>query len=91
VRLRLPTALLLTCASLLALQGCTRLAIREPTSARGEAPNAIRTLGPDQRFSTLTSKNVASRLRAQHAGQAINILALSGGGANGAFGAGALV
>jgi predicted acylesterase/phospholipase RssA len=92
VRLRLPIALLLSGVSLLAMQGCTRLAIREPTSARGEAPNAIRTLGPDQRFSTLTSKSVASRLRAaQHGGQGINILALSGGGANGAFGAGALV
>jgi predicted acylesterase/phospholipase RssA len=91
VPLKLPTALLLTCVSLLALQGCARLVIREPTSVRGEAPNSIRTLGPDQRFSTLTSQSVARRLRAQHAGQAINILALSGGGANGAFGAGALV
>jgi len=88
---RFPTAILLTCVSLLALQGCARIAIREPTSAPGEAPNAIRTLGPDQRFSTLSSQSVARRLRAQRAGQPINILALSGGGADGAFGAGALV
>ncbi len=76
---------------LLTLQGCARVAVREPTLAQGEAPNAIRTLGPDQRFSTLSSQNVAQRLREQHAGRPVNILALSGGGADGAFGAGALV
>jgi Patatin-like phospholipase len=91
VQLRSPIAILLTCVSLLSLQGCARIAIREPTSAQGEAPNAIRTLGSDQRFSTLSSQSVARRLRAQRAGQPVNILALSGGGADGAFGAGALV
>jgi predicted acylesterase/phospholipase RssA len=91
VRLRFPIAILITCVSLLTLQGCAQIAIREPTSAQGEAPNAIRTLGPDQRFSTLSSQSVARRLRAQRAGQPINILALSGSGADGAFGAGALV
>jgi predicted acylesterase/phospholipase RssA len=84
-------AILLTCVSLLILQGCARIPIREPTSAQGDAPNAIRTLGPDQRFSTLSSQSVARRLRAQRAGEPLNILALSGGGADGAFGAGALV
>jgi hypothetical protein len=84
-------AFCITCVTLLALQGCARIAIREPTSAQGEAPNAIRTLGPDQRFSTLSSQSVARRLRALHAGRSVNILALSGGGADGAFGAGALV
>src|SRR5258708_15909829 len=89
MRQRFPIALLLSVG--LTLQGCAHTAIRETTSARQEAPNAIRTLGPDQRFSTLSSQNVARRLRAQRAGQPINILALSGGGADGAFGAGALV
>jgi predicted acylesterase/phospholipase RssA len=84
-------AILLTCVSLLTLQGCARMAIREPRSAQGETPNAIRTLGPDQRFSTLSAESVARRVRAQRAGQPVNILALSGGGADGAFGAGALV
>jgi predicted acylesterase/phospholipase RssA len=88
---RFPTAILLTFVSLFALQGCARIAIPEPRSAQGEAPNAIRTLGPDQRFSTLSSDSVARRRRAQRAGQPVNILALSGGGADGAFGAGALV
>ncbi len=48
-------------------------------------------LGPDQRFSTVSSQSVARRLRAQRGGQPLTILALSGGGADGAFGAGALV
>jgi predicted acylesterase/phospholipase RssA len=75
----------------LTLQGCAHTAIREPASSQGEAPNAIRTLGPDQRFTTLPSQSVALRIRAQRVGQPVNILALSGGGADGAFGAGALV
>src|SRR5271169_1409541 len=77
--------------SLLTLQGCAQTAIREPTSSQRYAPNAIRTLGPDQRFSTLSSQSVARRVRAQRPGLPVNILALSGGGADGAFGAGALV
>src|ERR1700721_191077 len=87
---RFPTAFLLS-ASLLALQGCPHPAIPEPTSSQADEPNAIRTLGPDQRFSTLPSESVARRVREQRAGQPVSILALSGGGADGAFGAGALV
>ncbi len=93
--LRFPVAILfsvsLVSVGLLSLQGCARGAIREATLAQGEAPNAIRTLGADQRFSTLSSQNVAQRLRERYAGRPVNILALSGGGADGAFGAGALV
>jgi predicted acylesterase/phospholipase RssA len=89
--MRFPTAILLTCMSLLTLPGCAQVAVREPVLAQGEAPNAIRSLGPDQRFSAQSSQNVAQRLRAQLTGQPLNILALSGGGADGAFGAGALV
>jgi len=90
MKLQLPIAVLFG-VTLLALQGCAHTAIREPTSSKGDAPDAIRTLGPDQRFSTLSSQAVARRIRAQRAGQPVNILALSGGGADGAFGAGALV
>lgn len=90
MQLRLPIASLFI-VGLLTLQGCAQSAIREPTSFQGDAPNLIRTLGPDQRFTTLASQSVAGRVRAQRAGQAVNILALSGGGADGAFGAGALV
>jgi predicted acylesterase/phospholipase RssA len=89
MQLKLPIALLFSLG--LTLQGCAQTAIREPTSSQEDAPNAIRTLGPDQHFSTLTSQSVARRVLAQRAGQPINILALSGGGADGAFGAGALV
>ena len=58
MQLRFPIALLLS-AGLLTLQGCAQTAIREPKSSHGDAPNAIRTLGPDQRFSTLTSQSVS--------------------------------
>ncbi len=88
MQLTLPIAIAFIC---LTLQGCAQTAIRERASSQGDAPNAIRTLGPDQRFSTLPSQSVARRVRAQRAGQPVNILALSGGGADGAFGAGALV
>jgi predicted acylesterase/phospholipase RssA len=88
MQLRFPIALLFIG---LTLQGCAHTAIREPTSPQGDAPNSIRTLGPDQHFTTLASQSVARRVRAQRAGQAVSILALSGGGADGAFGAGALV
>src|ERR1700721_3367027 len=90
MQLRFPTAFLLS-ASLLALQGCAHTPIREPPPSQADEPNAIRTLGPDQRFSTLPSESVARRVRAQRAGQPVTILALSGGGADGAFGAGARV
>src|ERR1700723_3614447 len=88
MQLKFPIAILFIC---LTLKGCAHTAIREPTSSQGDAPNAIRSLGPDQRFSTLPSESVARRVRAQRAGQPVNILALSGGGADGAFGAGALI
>jgi predicted acylesterase/phospholipase RssA len=78
-------------AALLMLQACAQAPAREAASFQGETPNSIRTLGPDQRFSTLPSQSVARRVRDQRAGQPVNILALSGGGADGAFGAGALV
>jgi predicted acylesterase/phospholipase RssA len=51
----------------------------------------IRTLGPDQQFSELAADTVARRLPDSAAGSSLRILALSGGGAFGAFGAGALV
>ena len=90
MQLRYPIVLMLG-AILLTLQGCAPIAIRGPASNAGDTPNSIRTLGPDQRFSTVSSQSVARRVRAQRAGQPVNILALSGGGADGAFGAGALV
>lgn len=84
-------AALLSAASLL-LQGCAPLVIRESKApVQTDAPYAIRTLGADGRFSTLSAQSVAQRLHALRADEPLNILALSGGGADGAFGAGALV
>ena len=50
----------------------------------------FRTLGPDQTFLELSSVSAAEQLRAARAGKSLTILALSGGGAGGAFGAGAI-
>jgi predicted acylesterase/phospholipase RssA len=50
----------------------------------------FRTLGSDQQFSELSSVLVAEQLGAARAGKPLTILALSGGGAGGAFGAGAV-
>lgn len=77
------------------LSGCTS-APRAPSSAYpkvyGESPETIRTLGTDhQFFLELTVASLAQRLRGLSTADAFTILALSGGGANGAFGAGALV
>src|SRR5260370_34419692 len=50
----------------------------------------IRPLGDDLRYSQQSSGDLARRIQAQKPGEPINILALSGGGAGGAFGAGAI-
>ena len=77
------------------LAGCAGLAIGEsksPVDGRQstERPMTFRTLGSDQQFSELSSVTVAEELRAGRAGKPLTILALSGGGAGGAFGAGAI-
>jgi predicted acylesterase/phospholipase RssA len=81
----------------LAIQGCAGFVVTEatPTAADWQPPldqpMTIRTLGSDQRFSQLSAASVAERLRALRGGEPFSILALSGGGAFGAFGAGAMV
>jgi predicted acylesterase/phospholipase RssA len=95
--LRPPPTILLTClVYVFALHGCAGFVTSESTPSPHwqppvNRPVTIRTLGSDQRFSQLSSATVAERLRALHAGEPLNILALSGGGAFGAFGAGAMV
>jgi predicted acylesterase/phospholipase RssA len=95
--LRLPPTILLTClVCVVALHGCADFVTSESTPSAQwqppvERPVTIRTLGSDQRFSQLSSATAAARLRALHVGEPLNILALSGGGAFGAFGAGAMV
>jgi predicted acylesterase/phospholipase RssA len=93
---RLSPAIVLFCfLCLLALQGCTGLALRESKALvdgrqPAERPMRFRTLGSDHQFSELSSVIVAEQLRAARAGKPLTVLALSGGGAGGAFGAGAV-
>jgi hypothetical protein len=79
----------------LALHGCAGLAVAESTAMVDwqpptNVPMTIRTLNAGNRFSQVSSIAAAQRLRALHPGEPLNILALSGGGAYGAFGAGAV-
>jgi hypothetical protein len=92
---RLLLILLIYPVCLLALQGCAGFAVAESTAMvdwqpPATVPMTIRTLDTDNRFSQVSSVAAAERLRALHPGEPLNILALSGGGAYGAFGAGAL-
>jgi predicted acylesterase/phospholipase RssA len=95
-RYRLSPAILLFCLlCLLVLEGCAGLAVGESTSLvdgrqPAEQPMTFRTLGSDRRFSELSSATAAQQLRAARAGSPLTILALSGGGVGGAFGAGAI-
>jgi predicted acylesterase/phospholipase RssA len=79
--------------SLLSLQGCAPavMSVKAPAQAVTGPPYTIRTLGADQRFMELSISAVAQRMREGQASEPLSILALSGGGADGAFGAGALV
>jgi hypothetical protein len=94
---RVSRALLFICSlAVFALQGCISLSSRNSpplgyTAMAGDLPMSIRTLGADRRYSQQSSGDVANRIQAQGSREPINILALSGGGAGGAFGAGAIV
>jgi predicted acylesterase/phospholipase RssA len=79
----------------MALLGCTGLAVVNSRTSADQPPPAdlpitVRTLDADRQFSHASSTTVAERLRALHPGEPLNVLALSGGGADGAFGAGAV-
>jgi hypothetical protein len=84
----------LTCLVCLgALQGCAGLAVVDANWSahrQADASMSIRTLGSDRRFSQLSVTALAEELRARHLGESLSILALSGGGAASAFGAGAV-
>jgi Patatin-like phospholipase len=88
--------LLTSMLMVISLQGCFSLPSRNSpplgyTAIAGDSPMSIRTLGADHRYSQQSSGDIAGRIQAQSAEEPINILALSGGGAGGAFGAGAIV
>jgi predicted acylesterase/phospholipase RssA len=81
---------------LVSLPGCVHLVSREPSEPFRDAsslefPAPIRTLTPDNHYSQIPSASVVQQLQGHRPGEPIRILALSGGGAGGAFGAGALV
>lgn len=87
---------LVLCGScILSLVACTTLPRGEaPSGATGVAtprgfPPNVRILSADQH--SLLAPSILSRLRAAASDGSVDILALSGGGAGGAFGAGALV
>ncbi len=79
-----------------ALQACAdtaRLDLQRSVAARAATNDSlhVRTMAADGQFSELDAATVARRLRSAMDGMPLNVLALSGGGAGGAFGAGALV
>ncbi|MGC1520744.1 MAG: patatin-like phospholipase family protein, partial [Steroidobacteraceae bacterium] len=77
------------------LQGCTPMVIREssppPPDVAAGSPGGIRVMGADHRFADVSMHSVARRARNLRGSGPVTVLALSGGGADGAFGAGALV
>ena len=77
------------------LAGCASVGPPLPAAtpeelASQEVRLGVRTLEADGRFKVLPSSVVGQRLGAQLGDQPLSVLALSGGGATGAFGAGAL-
>jgi predicted acylesterase/phospholipase RssA len=77
------------------LAGCASLGpqLPAPLTDEGEAESfafGVRTLGSDGEFDLLPSDELAHRLQVARSDRPLSILALSSGGASGAFGAGAL-
>jgi predicted acylesterase/phospholipase RssA len=93
-RATLAAARALLLGTIATLTGCASLGPTLPTGAPEEAyleaRPGIRTLAADGRFEMLPFSVVAQRLQTRLGKQRISILALSSGGATGAFGAGAL-
>src|SRR5437762_8360021 len=90
------SARLLVWSALAVLAACASLGPQLPMAPGDDVPSQglsfpVRTLGPDGEFELLPSSLIARRLEAQLADGPLSILALSGGGASGAFGAGAVV
>lgn len=82
-------------ATLATLTGCASMGPSLPTAtpaelASQEVPFGVRTVTPDGHFEVLRSSVVAGRLEARLGDRPVSVLALSGGGATGAFAAGAL-
>ena len=81
--------------AVLILAGCASLGPQPPmsaldTTAAEELSFGVRTLDANGEFEVLSSREVAHRLQSRFGSRPLTVLALSSGGANGAFGAGAL-
>jgi predicted acylesterase/phospholipase RssA len=77
------------------LAGCASMGPALPTATPEELASqdlrlGVRTLAADGRFEVLSSREVARRLAMRSGNRPLSVLALSGGGATGAFAAGAL-
>jgi predicted acylesterase/phospholipase RssA len=88
------SALAAWCATAL-LAGCASLGPQLPMEAADEVESeslafGVRTLGASGEFELVSSVEVARRLQAARGDRPLSLLALSSGGASGAFGAGAL-
>lgn len=82
--------------ALAALGGCASVGPQLPIAtdddvAAQDVSLAVRTLRPDGEFELLPSSAIVRRLQDRLSDRPITVLALSGGGASGAFGAGAVV
>src|SRR5579862_4515273 len=83
------------CCVIALVAGCASLGPQLPMSTADEVESeslafGVRTLGANGEFELLTSDEVARRLLAAPGERPLSILALSSGGASGAFGAGSL-
>jgi predicted acylesterase/phospholipase RssA len=82
-------------AGLFALQGCAPVVLLAPSpppaDVATDSPGDIRMMGADHRFADESIQRVARRVHELRRGEPFSLLALSGGGADAAFGAGALV
>jgi len=89
-----PAVLLMFVLSLGGLQACTPIVMRKPSPSLAVAADStgdIRVMGADHRFADVSMHGVAFRAQGLRGAERVTVLALSGGGADGAFGAGALV
>jgi predicted acylesterase/phospholipase RssA len=88
-------ALLSSIVGVFLLLGCAPAVMKGPPRTEQNVPawsmGTVRTLGSDHWFVEVPEQRVAQHLRDLGSTGPLNILALSGGGADGAFGAGALV
>jgi predicted acylesterase/phospholipase RssA len=93
--MRFTVLLLTSIVGLFSLQGCTPAILSRPssppTNVATDSPGGIRMMGADHQFADVSVQSVARRAHDLRGGEPFSILALSGGGADGAFGAGALV